>query len=271
MNEIVTCPSCGQKNRIAKQHHGDPICGRCSALLRVNHKSRSHSHNHDNVAKGIKYKELWLIIILLILLAFLLALNIVKLSNRNNTHAETPRYLSPTEEVKIKPRNEINQILNLTEENNYEQEIVTPEKQPIEHNEPPEPSLVSVPLPNNGEVQMFTDQSRVAPLRIETSGDSYYLVKLVQAYTNNAVMTVFVHGGQSVELQVPLGDYEVKYASGQNWYGYEHLFGEKTSYNKADTTFNFQNNGYQISGYTIVLYQVANGNLHTSKISPSEF
>jgi hypothetical protein len=55
------------------------------------------------------------------------------------------------------------------------------------------------------------------------------------------------------------------------WYGYDYLFGPETGYNKAESTFNFRSDGYQISGYTITLYQVAGGNLHTSRLSPAEF
>ncbi len=141
------------------------------------------------------------------------------------------------------------------------------ETSPIEE----EPTYSIQPTPSNGEVQLYTDEPRVAPFQIQTSGNGYYLVKLVKAYSNDTVMEIFVHGGQSVSVEVPLGDYEVRYAFGQDWYGYDYLFGEDTTYSKADKILNFQNNGYQVSGYTIVLYKVANGNLHTSRISALEF
>ena len=74
-----------------------------------------------------------------------------------------------------------------------------------------------------------------------------------------------------MEVEVPLGTYEVRYASGESWYGYEYLFGPGTSYSKADKTFTFKVVGNQISGFTITLYKVSHGNLHTSTISPTEF
>jgi len=74
-----------------------------------------------------------------------------------------------------------------------------------------------------------------------------------------------------VTIDVPLGTYEVRYAGGETWYGYTYLFGKDTAYSKADETFTFEVVGNQISGFTITLYQVVNGNLSTSRIRPNEF
>lgn len=126
-------------------------------------------------------------------------------------------------------------------------------------------------LPVSGVVRRHSNAESIAPLEIRTSEGGNYLVKVESASTGLAVMDVFVRGGDRVEVDVPLGDYVIKYASGGQWYGYEHLFGPSTSYNKANETFSFVNNGYQISGYTITLYQVRNGNLTTSRLSPSDF
>jgi hypothetical protein len=86
-------------------------------------------------------------------------------------------------------------------------------------------------------------------------------------------MTIFVHGGTTVNVDVPLGVFEVRYASGTNWFGYGDLFGPKpyTVYSKADRFFDFQVVGNEIRGYTITLYNVANGNLSTTEIAESEF
>jgi hypothetical protein len=84
-------------------------------------------------------------------------------------------------------------------------------------------------------------------------------------------MDIFVRGGDTVQVEVPLGTYVVKYASGTTWYGYDYRFGPETDYSKAESKFDFRNDGYQISGYTITLYRVAGGNLHTRGLSPAEF
>ena len=135
----------------------------------------------------------------------------------------------------------------------------------------PAPSYPEVALPYNGSTQMYSNGERVAPLKIQTAQGANYLVKLVSSNSQKQVMTVFVRGGNTVSTEVPLGTYEVKYASGEKWYGYEHLFGADTGYSKAESLFTFKNTGNQISGYTISLYRVTNGNLRTSSINPEQF
>ena len=131
-----------------------------------------------------------------------------------------------------------------------------------------EPELAA---PASGEVRRYTTGSPVSPLQIQSSTGESYLVKLDDARTGQPVLSVFVRGGQTEEVQVPLGTYTVKYASGDRWYGYKHLFGPDTQYSKADRSFTFSFDGHQYSGYTVTLYKVRDGNLSTSKISPDDF
>ena len=133
------------------------------------------------------------------------------------------------------------------------------------------PSYPEQPLPISGSVQIYTSDEQVAPFEIKAALGNHYLLKLVNTQTHEPVQTIFVQSGASVKVHVPLGSYEVRYASGTTWYGYEYLFGPDTSCCKADTTFTFRVEGNQVSGYTITLYKVAHGNLHTSAISPTEF
>lgn len=142
--------------------------------------------------------------------------------------------------------------------------VYTPRPRPIFT----EPELTP---PTSGEVRRYTTKDGVAPLQIRSSSGSNYLVKLDDVTTGRPVLSVFVRGGQTEEIDVPLGTYVVKYASGDRWYGYTHLFGPDTQYSKADQNFTFTFDGYQYSGYTVTLYKVQNGNLKTSKISPDDF
>ena len=133
-------------------------------------------------------------------------------------------------------------------------------------------NYLEAPVPKDGAIQIFTNSERIAPLKIDTSPGANYLVKLVSKGSKRPVMTIFIIGGSSVTTKVPLGSYTIKYASGTGqWFGYDILFGKQTQYSKADTAFIFENTGYQITGYTLSLYRVANGNLSTSSINPSEF
>lgn len=133
------------------------------------------------------------------------------------------------------------------------------------------PSHPEEPLPGSGSVRSFTGAERIAPFQIKAAQGSHYLVKLVDTASHHDVLTVFVQSGATVDVDVPLGSYEVRYASGDRWYGYDYLFGPDTIYSKADTVFTFRVMGDQVSGYTITLYQVANGNLHTSRIGADQF
>ncbi|WP_153304242.1 hypothetical protein [Desulfovermiculus halophilus] len=136
-----------------------------------------------------------------------------------------------------------------------------------EFNEP------KLPLPFSGKVRRFTSQPGVAPLEIKTDSNSHYLVKLEDVTTGKDILDVFVRGGSAVEIDVPFGNYRMKYASGQIWYGYDHYFGPHplTNYSKAESTFRFYSDGSSIKGYTVTLYRVLDGNLRTSQIGPNQF
>lgn len=75
----------------------------------------------------------------------------------------------------------------------------------------------------------------------------------------------------SASVDVPLGDYEFRYAGGSEWYGFEHLFGPDTSYNKAESSFEFRDTGYEVTGYTVTLYKVPHGNLRMTHINAQDF
>jgi hypothetical protein len=136
---------------------------------------------------------------------------------------------------------------------------------------PPAPALKPQPSPPNNFVRRLTSGEPLAPLEIITSGSGDFLVKLVDTRSKRAILDLYVRGGQRAEIDVPLGTYELRYASGDAWYGYDRLFGPDTSYSKADTVFEFTDSGYQYSGYTVTLYRVSNGNLRTRTISASDF
>lgn len=133
------------------------------------------------------------------------------------------------------------------------------------------PSYPEQSLPYSGAVRTWASSERVAPFEIKAAQGNHHLLKLVNAYNHAPVMTIFVRSGTTVEVEVPLGTYEVRYASGEIWYGYEYLFGPETSYSKADKTFTFEVVNNQIRGFTITLYKVTHGNLPTSMINPSDF
>lgn len=138
----------------------------------------------------------------------------------------------------------------------------------------PKLSIPSYPIkvmPRDGTVKMFTNKEAIAPLSISTPTGSSYLVKLYNNSTNSLTMNIFLRGGGTTEVKVPLGKYTLKYATGGQWYGYEHYFGPNTSYSKAEDIFNFYKTSRGVSGYTLTLYTVSNGNLQTTSINGTNF
>ena len=133
------------------------------------------------------------------------------------------------------------------------------------------PTIPAVAMPYTGLVNNYSNKKSIAPFVIETSTGSNYYVKLKDIYSNQTIIEFFIRGGEQISTKVPLGSYQVVYASGSQWYGYHYLFGNNTSYNKTDKSFDFKQTYNGVSGYTITLYQVSNGNLSTSQLNPNQF
>lgn len=170
---------------------------------------------------------------------------------------------------------------NYNNENSSNQDNITAESELLSEAQEPdqvapeiteEEFLPSVPRPISGLYsQDLNQQQAIAPLEIQSQTGSDYFVKVTSQVTGEDISTIYLRGGENASITVPLGTYEIKYAAGETWYGEEELFGKNTMYSKADELFTFSDTGYQITGYTITLYQVVNGNLQTVGIDPSEF
>lgn len=125
----------------------------------------------------------------------------------------------------------------------------------------------SLSLPSTGVLaKQFTNGT--SPLEIKTSySNEHYFIKMINALNGNTVAKLFIRSGDKIELNIPSGSYEIKYATGEQWYGETDLFGPNTSYSQAGQTFDFSS-GY---GYTIELIMQVNGNLHTKSIDANSF
>lgn len=138
---------------------------------------------------------------------------------------------------------------------------------------PTSPTLEEVDMPANGSMISNTTKAgdRIAPLEIKTSGDSAHFIKLESTSDPDKYITFFVRPGKTVEVDMPLGNYYLKYASGTTWYGTAALFGPDTIYTKSDDIFYFYEEDGYVNGYTVTLYLVNNGNMDTERINASEF
>lgn len=94
----------------------------------------------------------------------------------------------------------------------------------------------------------------------------YYYIKITRPNSSQAEQTIFIHAGQTAYAYVPPGTYDIKWVSGDTWYGSKYLFGNDSA-QKANETTTFDTE----SQWTITLYPVSNGNLYTEQIDISEF
>lgn len=131
--------------------------------------------------------------------------------------------------------------------------------------------IPTAPIPANGKIFRTNGKDRVAPFTVETSGNYHHYIKLRDAKTGASIIEFFVQKGRSFTVNVPLGTFELVYASGEKWYGTDLMFGEDTQYVKADKLFDFtQSDGYY-NGWTVELFLQTNGNLGEVKLSPEDF
>lgn len=131
----------------------------------------------------------------------------------------------------------------------------------------------AVSRPAAGVVTNRTGRPPEAPFEIVTSPGADYFLKLVEAGTGQDALTIYVRGGERLEVTAPLGSYRMRYAAGETWRGETHLFGpgDLTSYNGSESVFTFEVSGGYVNGYTVELIRQVGGNMDTRRISPSQF
>ncbi|MDR0486109.1 MAG: hypothetical protein LBH29_05220 [Elusimicrobiota bacterium] len=135
-------------------------------------------------------------------------------------------------------------------------------------------NLKEQPLPQNAARANLTKKRENIPFKVSASKDAHYYIKLVDFYTGKDAFLLFVRAGQTAEIEVPAGIYKIKYASGETsgkWYGWDYLFGSKTSYSASDEKLSFEISGGYARGHQITLYKVRDGNFRTQTIKPSDF
>jgi hypothetical protein len=130
----------------------------------------------------------------------------------------------------------------------------------------------AVPI-KHGEVLKPFSSKGVAPLEVKTNFGANYFIKLIDVDTKQIKMSAFIEGGKAFTILVPLGSYQLKYATGQVWMGENHYFGPNglTSYSKTNAIFDFTKNHQGYSGYTVELILQSHGNLSTEQILSDDF
>jgi len=135
--------------------------------------------------------------------------------------------------------------------------------------------LIPVNMPKSGEIYRLNQldpQSQNPKLQVITdpSGPNYF-IKLQSNDSKKVALTAFIKAGDTVLLQIPVGAYSVKFASGSVWYGTKFLFGDATDYSRIKDPLIFSIEDNQTKGHSLTLKSVLNGNLKRQNISPNDF
>lgn len=123
----------------------------------------------------------------------------------------------------------------------------------------------------NGELIKHPSEECLCPLGVEVRGNKAYYVVLNSLDYYSCDMSFMVAPNSYAEVEVPLGEYEIFYATGETWYGPDLKFGPDTQYYQCDDTLRFYKDGKYYQGYTLELYLQNNGNLETDQISAANF
>jgi len=244
-SDIYLCFECGTKNRVGSDNRSGAKCGSCGAYL-FQDQARSKTgavskkaQADKKVGSGEAKAAFWV----LVGIVGVIGLGLY------STRAGSPKSV-----IEFNGSTPANQ----------------PETFSIAQPAPvfDEPVVFQAP----GIIWNKTNNKPEAPFQIITSAGSDYFVKLENAYTGEDAVAVYVTGGRRTSVEVPLGSYRMKYATGKTWYGEKHLFGpDDTNFYSSNDIMNFRVQGNYINGYTVELIRQVGGNLETRPISANDF
>ncbi len=137
----------------------------------------------------------------------------------------------------------------------------------------PDANLFAAPRPPHGPTGRFggPPADGVAPFEIRAPFGQDVLARISTFLEKQDVVELYIHGGRSLEVLLPLGTYELRYAIGSKWYGFDDLFGSQTQYQKAKDTFRLRETRDAYEGVSIELVPQVGGNLATGRLKPGEF
>lgn len=142
--------------------------------------------------------------------------------------------------------------------------------------QPPAFDVPTQPFPGHGVSQSLSGDCVVTGIGQLTlsvpAGDESYFAKLVNRDSGGFTLGVTVAPGQSATVDVPIcnsysDDYDLKYAAGTTWYGYDHAFGPAGAYASASEVFPFEDGTW----WEVELILQVGGNLGTSGMSYGDF
>lgn len=126
-------------------------------------------------------------------------------------------------------------------------------------------------LPETGIFRSAAPRAAVS-LRIRIApGKGHYLVKLVNLDERQEAAFAFIRSGSVLALRLPFGIYELKYASGETWFGPECLFGSSAQYGRLQRFILLTEKENAAATSTIELPSGASGMQAAERISEFDF
>lgn len=119
--------------------------------------------------------------------------------------------------------------------------------------------------PRSGTILTGSEVFNESEITIHAASGNSCVVKLKNSFDVD-LLSFYVRAGDTVTVGVPCKYMYVYFASGDNWYGKNLLFGENTTYQKVKDLKDFTVNTWE---YT--LYPIRNGNLSLTTLDPDEF
>ncbi len=162
-----------------------------------------------------------------------------------------------------------------------------------------DPTLTPAPLPttgmltqswsqaltgeNSGGIKIYArppetvDQSKLGENCPTTSVEykTHYLIKVVDWETGKVVQTLFVRSGEKAEVKLPIGQYKLRFAAGETWYGDQKVFGRSTRYGEFTEKSDLRPMKFDISQpggfWEMGFYSCLTGNMQNKTIRPEDF
>lgn len=99
-----------------------------------------------------------------------------------------------------------------------------------------------------GVMRVRAGRTAAAPLHIRNNGEMDQLVKIFNVADQREEMLVYARASQGVDVKLPLGTYEVRFAAGRTWYGLQFLFGSQTRFARLEQQLTFRRKAGAIEG-----------------------
>jgi hypothetical protein len=132
----------------------------------------------------------------------------------------------------------------------------------------------SAELPANATISKNWKASKkelLAPFKIITRGNRNYFIKLLEEKTSKQMLTIFIRAGESASVDIPLGRYKIRYATGFDWHGEQYLFGVDGLYKEISQISDFRIEKNKAIGEVLEFDADVNSNLVSKLISNKDF